>query len=152
MARYTYTGRLTDFKRAAIPSGASPQLYVRPVQPGYGALGLLSDRRIPVTLASDGSFSVHLEASSSVRPEARYEIICEWLDATGIPQGFSRWAVFRAPAGGGNIADLVDLPIPSVGGILYGYGKPPASIPSNCIYLDISGSKPVIYGPKGANV
>lgn len=150
MARYTYTGRLTDFGRSPFPT-ATPRLYVQPVQPGYGGLGLLSDRRIPVTLASDGSFSVQLEASASVRPEARYELICEWLDTSGNPQGYSRWALFRAPVGGGNIADLVDLAAPSVGGIFYGYGPPPAHLRVDSIYLDISGAKTKIYGREGAN-
>lgn len=152
MARYTYTGRLTNFARGTIPAGAEPRLYVKPVQPGYGGLGLLADRRIPVTLESDGSFSVRLEASNSVRPEALYELICEWLDQSGNPQGFSRWALFRAPVGGGNIADLVDLAPPSGVQLMYGYGPPPSSIPANTIYLDISGSKPVIYGPEGGQV
>ena len=151
MARYAYTGRLTDFKRSVIPSGAAPRLYVQALQPAYGGLGLLANRRIPVALETDGSFSVSLEASSSVRPEARYELVAEWVGNAGVPQGYSRFAVFRAPIGGGNIADLVDLPAPSVGGILYGYGPPPAGIPTNCIYLDLSGVNPVVHGPEGAN-
>lgn len=155
MASYPYTGTLTDYGEAPFP-GALPQLYVEPDQPGYGDGTILADRRIPVTVASDGSFSVELAASSAVAPadpsrgaEVRYSLVCEWLDTAGVPRGWSTWARFRAAVGGGSIAELADAPAPPWS-ITYGYGPPPPS--ASGLYIDISGVNPVLYAPEGGGV
>ena len=148
MALATFTGRVTDFSRTPFTTSEGLQLRVMPTESAYGGLGLLARKPIPVSVASDGTFSVRLETSSSTRPGVLYSLQARWLGETG----WAEWVKFRAPVGGGNIADLVDLAVPSVGGIFYGYGPPPAGVPATSIYIDISGAKPVVYGPEGANI
>lgn len=149
MARYTYTGKLTDFGRTPFPASANVELRVVPVQPGYGGDGLLSDRAIPVTVATDGSFSVRLESSASVRPEALYKLQARWLATE--EKNWSDWAVFRAATGGGNIAELAQLPTPAWA-IAYGWGPPAKNGITAGLYIDISGVTPVLYAPEGAKI
>lgn len=147
MTVYTFTGRLTDYGGAPFPN-AVPELWVEPERPGYSATGIMADKRIPVTVASDGSFSVQLEASSTVSPEAIYLLRCEWHDPGG-PRTWAEWARFRAPVGGGNIGDLNTAPQPSWS-IAYGYGPPPAGVTG--LYIDVSGATAQLYAPEGGRV
>ena len=144
MGTNTYTGRLTDFGDAPFPA-AHPKLWVEPEESGYSTNGLLAKKRIPVTVAPNGSFSVELESSSAVRPEAIYLLRCEWLDGDTV-LGWTEWAKFRAPVGGGNIGELSQAPQPPWS-IAYGFGPPPPSITG--IYIDITGPDAVLYGPNG---
>lgn len=100
MATATYTGKLTDFAEAPFPD-AEPSLTVRPKHDGFGPQGLLSTRRIPVTVASNGTFSFELTPSASVLPPQSYILRCDWLGGFG----YSEWE-FEARAGGGNIKDM----------------------------------------------
>lgn len=143
MAVYTYTGRLADFGGKPFPS-ALPVLWVEPEQAGFSEDGALARKRIPVTVASNGTFSVDLAASSSVMPEAIYILRCEWFDGdTSI--GWSEWARFRAPVGGGDIGADNSSPIPSWA-ILYGM-KPPPDYLNNGLYIQIDGAEALLYGP-----
>lgn len=101
MATATYTGDLTDFAEAPFPT-AVPKLTVYPKQDGFGAKGLLSTRRIPITVASNGSFSFQLVPSAQTLPPQSYILRCEWL---GSDYGYSEWE-FTAAVGGGNIKTM----------------------------------------------
>lgn len=146
MALDTYSGRVTDFSRKPFTSSEELKLQVVPEQSGYGGLGILAKKPIPVTVAPNGSFSFQLETTDSVRPRgaAMYHIQAKWLHETG----WTDWVTFRATAGGGNIKDIVNLPAPP-GSIAYGYGPPPPDFRGG-FYLDISGTKPVLWVPEGS--
>lgn len=105
MVVYTYTGKLTDFGAAPFPS-AMPRLWVSPARDAFAPSGLAAAKRIPVTVASNGSFSVDLEASIDLNPPTTYSIRCEWLDTdSGTPIGWAQWD-FTAQIGGGPIATM----------------------------------------------
>lgn len=145
MATATYTGKLTDFGESPFP-GAVPKLWVEAEKPGVGPSGPLATRRIPVTVASNGNFTVALVPSVLVQPVAKYVLRLEWVNTSGVMQGTSDW-LFTARPGGGHIRDMIDTPIlPWV--IAYGYGPPPSGITTG-IYIDISGVNPVLYAPPG---
>lgn len=113
MTTYAYTGRLADFGEAPFP-GATPQLWVAPYEDALGPGGfVLASRRIPVPVPSSGYFSVNLVPSADLRPETRYSLRCEWLDASGIVRGYAQWD-FTAAIGGGPISDMGDLDITRV--------------------------------------
>ena len=147
MALATFTGRVTDFSRKPFATSEGLQLRVMPAESAYGGLGILARKPIPVSVASDGTFSVRLETSSSTRPGVLYSLQARWLGETG----WAEWVKFRAPVGGGNIKDTIDLPLPP-GAIAYGYGPPEKHGISTGIYIDISGGTPVLYAPEGARV
>lgn len=95
-----YTGKLADYTTQPFP-GATPHLTVHALRPGVLADGtFLATREIPVTLANNGTFTVELAASVDVTPTAQYELRIEWLNASGVPAGWSTWR-FAAQAGGG---------------------------------------------------
>lgn len=150
MARYTYTGRLTDAQRARFVASRNARLFVQPSQSGYGDTGLISDRRIPITVNPDtGQFTVSLEASASVRPLMLYEFGMEWHES-GLNH-WSSWFSFRAAVGGGAISDMLQIPA-NPGTFTYGWGKPEANGVTGGIYVDISGEKPVWYALEGARI
>lgn len=108
MATYPYTGRLTDFGEAPFPS-AFPRLVIVADRDAFGPSGLLSKKRIPVTVAADGTFRVSLVPSTDTSPPVRYTARCEWLDGETLV-GFSEWS-FTALPGGGPIKDMVTAPL-----------------------------------------
>lgn len=101
MATATYTGDLTDFAEAPFPT-AVPKLTVYPKKDGFGAKGLLSTRRIPITVNANGSFSFQLVPSAQTLPPQSYILRCEWV---GSDFGYSEWE-FTAAVGGGNIKTM----------------------------------------------
>lgn len=149
MTVYTYTGKLTDYGGAPFPN-ARPKLWVEPEQAGFTNTGVLARKRIPVTVASNGNFSVGLEASAAVRPEAIYILKCEWLHPDGGPSEHSDWARFRAAVGGGNIGELAQSP-PPPWSISYGFGPPPPEFRGG-LYIDVQGEKAVLYAPEGSRI
>lgn len=149
MTVYTYTGKLTDYGGAPFP-GARPSLFVTPQQAGFTNKGALARKRIPVTVAPNGDFSVRLESSAAVKPEALYVLTCEWLGENGSPAESSDWAYFRAAVGGGNIGELAQSP-PAPWSISYGFGPPPPGFRGG-LYIDIQGEKAVLYAPEGSRI
>lgn len=104
MATYTYTGRLTDFGEAPFPD-AKPRLWVEARVPAFGPNGPLAPRRIPVTVASNGDFTVDLVASVDTNPTVEYVLRVEWLHVDEEISGWSEWP-FTAVIGGGQIKDM----------------------------------------------
>lgn len=105
MAVYTYTGKLTDFGESPFPS-AMPRLWVEPLRDAFSPSGPSAAKRIPVTVASDGTFSVDLTASIDLIPPTAYSLRCEWLESdTGTPVGWAQWD-FTAQPGGGPVATM----------------------------------------------
>lgn len=106
MAVYTYTGKLTDFGEAPFPN-AIPRLWVAPMQDAFSPVGPAAAKRIPITVASNGSFSVELEASVDLIPPTRYTLRCEWLQSADDPdpRGWAQWD-FTAQIGGGPISTM----------------------------------------------
>lgn len=105
MAVYTYTGKLTDFGEAPFPS-AMPRLWVEPLRDAFSPSGPSAAKRIPVTVASNGTFSVDLTASIDMVPPTTYSLRCEWLDPdSGSAIGWAQWD-FTAQIGGGPIATM----------------------------------------------
>lgn len=106
MAVYTYTGKLADFGEAPFPN-AFPRLWVSPVRDAFSPEGVVAAKRIPVTVASDGTFSVVLEASIDLIPPTTYSLRCEWLSSADDPdpRGWAQWD-FTAQIGGGPIATM----------------------------------------------
>lgn len=135
MARYPYTGRLTNAQRIRFAASLNAQLVVRPQQPGYGETGLISDRDIPVTVdPADGRFTVYLESSRSVRPLMLYEFGMTWQEGGTNP--WSSWYTFLAAEGGGAIGDMVQLP-PNNGTWTYGWGTPEENGVHTGLYVDL---------------
>ena len=146
MALATFTGRVTDFSRKPFATSEGLQLRVVPAESAFGGLGILARKPIPVTVAANGDFTVNIETSSSTRPGVLYSLQARWLGETG----WAEWAQFRATAGGGNLKDIVALPVPA-GAIAYGFGPPPPDFGGG-FYLDISGNKPVLYAREGKGI
>lgn len=109
MTTYTYTGRLTDFGEAPFPE-AMPRLWVEATEPAFGPTGALATRRIPVTVAPNGNFSVALVASVDTSPTNIYKLRLEWLHAEGNLAGWSEWE-FTAAIGGGSITESAAAPL-----------------------------------------
>lgn len=150
MARYDYTGRLTNAQRLVFNASRNAQLYVQPKQPGVGPIGLITDQRIPVAVDPDtGAFTMQLEATASVVPPMLYQIVCEWMQDG--QNHWSVWAEFRALVGGGAIADMHygNLLGPA---LAWGFGPPEEHGVTNAAYIDVSGAKPVLYLPEGSRV
>lgn len=101
MAVRVYTGKLSDYSRAAFPAAETVKCWVEPVSAGFAATGLMAKRRIPITVSADGSFTVSLEASSEVRPKAVYVIHARWQSGDDIV-GRSQWR-FIAPNRSGDL-------------------------------------------------
>lgn len=108
MAVYTYTGKLTDFGEAPFPD-AFPRLWGEPERDAFSPSGLAAARRIPIAVASNGSFSVDLTASIDLVPPTRYSLRCDWftVDVAGteVLAGWAQWD-FTAQIGGGPIATM----------------------------------------------
>lgn len=108
MARYTYTGNVTDLRGAAFP-GASPRAWVTTDRDVFTPGGLGSHRDVRITVESNGSFDVTLEASADLTPPSPYTIRCEWFTVTENGQevlaGWSEWT-FTAQIGGGPVSTM----------------------------------------------
>lgn len=123
MAVYAYTGKLTDFSDAPVPD-ATAELYVEPERSAMSPTGPAATRRIPITVASDGTFSVGLVASVDLVPNTKYSLRCEWTDIAGNPAGWSQWD-FTAQPGGGPIATMPGV----MTRVWYSTTQPPVNVP-----------------------
>lgn len=113
MTTYAYTGRLTDFGESPFPA-AKPRLWVSPKRDAFGpGGGVLASRPVPVVVADDGTFTVHLVASVDLTPATGYSLRCEWVDASNVVRGWAQWD-FTAALGGGPISDMTDAIITRV--------------------------------------
>lgn len=122
MAVYDYTGKLTDFGEAPFPD-AYPRLWVSPQQDAFSPSGPAAAKHIPVTVASDGSFSVELIASIDLVPPTPYTLRCDWLNGPGgDPLGWAQWD-FTAQPGGGPIATMPGV----MTRVWYSTSQPPVS-------------------------
>lgn len=123
MAKYDYTGKLTDFAEQPFPD-AVPRLMVVPTGDAFSPSGPSSKRSIPVTVASNGSFTVSLTASTDLNPPTPYTLRCDWFSdtvgGTPVPGGWSEWE-FSAQPGGGAIATMPN----QITRIWYSSSKPP---------------------------
>lgn len=146
MSKVTITGNAWDGDLDPVPAENEPELWFRPLATST-ARGLLTDREIPAdtfNLAS-GAFTVRIES----QPGLMYTPILRWLknpeDPNNRARGKTEWEPFY-PAEGGDISSL--SPIAGLFGLLFGFGPPPQRL-TFAIYLDITGPKIRIYGPKG---
>lgn len=104
MAVYSYTGKLTDFGESPFPA-AVPNLWVEAHRDAFSPSGPAAAKRIPITVASNGTFSVDLIASIDLVPPTQYSLRCEWLDPNQQTVGWAQWD-FTAQPGGGPIATM----------------------------------------------
>ena len=92
-----------------------------------------------------------LAQTTLLRPETHFIVSIEWVDAA--PSGWAEinWPL-RVHAGGGNLADLLQL-APPAGSFMLGHGAPPPGVPpAGTFYVDLAtpGDKLNIYGEAGA--
>lgn len=125
MAVYAYIGKLADFGEAPFPN-AFPRLWVSPVRDAFSPEGVVAAKRIPVAVASNGGFSVNLEASIDLVPPTTYSLRCEWLSSADDPdpRGWAQWD-FTAQIGGGPIATMPN----HLTRVWYETTQPPANVP-----------------------
>ena len=119
MTVYTYTGKLADFSDAPFPN-AKPRLWVSAERAAMSEGSVHALKRVPITVAANGSFSVSLVASADLTPQSKYLLRCEWLDGDTV-LGWTDW-VFTALIGGGPIANMPDSAVTNV---WYSTAKPP---------------------------
>lgn len=126
MAVYTYTGKLADFGEEPFP-GASPRLWVAPRKSAFARSSLAAARRMPIPVASDGTFEVDLIASIDLVPPVIYTLECDWftvaVSGQEILAGRARWT-FTAQIGGGPIATMPDSKLTRV---WYATTQPPVN-------------------------
>lgn len=114
MSLYLYNGLLTDV--ASVPIGGwFPEMAIRPVVEAFGPDGLVSEVPVPITVASDGSFSVQLIPSGELTPTAGGSPGVDYIISVGRFElgddnqtswhGTDSWR-FTAVAGGGNIGGM----------------------------------------------
>ena len=110
------TGTLADIGLDPL-AGFQPILRFRPNAPAASATGVIFPTKpVDVTPASDGSFSVDLASTDDVLPgNAHWRLTIEWLSPDGYGSGgysasdHASWKI-RVPAGGGLLADMLDVP------------------------------------------
>lgn len=146
MTQVTITGNAWDGDLDPIPAVNEPELFFRPLATSK-ARGLLTDREIPAETfnVATGAFTARLESS----PGLLYIPILRWLknpeDPMNRARGKTEWDAFF-PGAGGPISELD--PAVGIRGLLFGFGDPSEQL-NFAIYLDITGPKIRIHGPKG---
>lgn len=145
------TGNVRTWGLQPFPTGERLLLRFVPSSAASSPSALLPLREEVVEPGSTGAFSVTLAATTAIVADVWYTIRFEWFGSVDNAQ-LVRWSELpgrlRVPAAGGNVSQLIEM-TPPPGSILYGYGPPPASL-SDVSYIDVSGTKPVLYAPKGA--
>lgn len=119
MAVYSYTGKLADFGDTPFPS-AKPRLWVSAEHAATSGGSVHALKRVPISVAANGTFSVQLVASADLTPVSRYILRSEWLDGDTVI-GWTEWK-FTALIGGGSIANMPDGEITNV---WYSTSSPP---------------------------
>ena len=150
MALVTVTYNAWDHNRQVVPASLKPRVGFRPVGTSLAG-GMMTDREVWGTLnVSTGAGSAPLESA----PGLMFVPFMDWLmDPTQADEAvenraraYCEWKPIY-PGKGGAISTL--SPAVGLSGIIVGFGPPPEHL-ANAVYLDISGVKPVLYGPKGA--
>lgn len=139
MTQFTYTGTLMDIGLGLLID-KNPVMTVRPEVEAYGLHGLVSAVRMPVTVRSDGWFSMSLMPSGELTPAvggpvgvpyiievARFETA---VDGSTVFNGLDVWR-FTAVAGGGAVSEMAG------GSVLAAFVGPPWPSPlTKGLYID----------------
>lgn len=149
----TITGNVFDLASAPFPA-ALPVLEVRAQKVSVGNGAVHATRRLKVTPNAEGTFSFTMIGTETVTPNPAPILTITWLDPeTGAGTGFDQLEFpLNIPAGNGtySIDEVLAVPV-RAGSIVYGLGPPPAHL-TNVIYIDISGTNPVFYGPTSGGI
>lgn len=158
MAKYTYTGTLTDIGVSAL-AGYTPRLTVRPQAEAFGPSGIVSAKRVLVPVNPSGSFSMQLQPSTELTPTrggptgVKYVLEVALFEDTfdGSQRVIHRdsWS-FSAVAGGGDIGDMADL-VP-YGPIVAVLAPPPEDTEGVAWFdlTDVNSQGVMLYAPPGA--
>lgn len=152
MAKVRVYGNAWDGALAAIPASLDPILEFL-VAESYVGPGLVADVEVRANWIniSSGAFEVYLDNAL----EAMWIPVLSWNADPNDVGEFRRRARVEWPAfwagDGGDISVLGNLKPPTVKGIYYGFGNPPAWL-SRAVYLDIRGPQIRIWGPPNSLV
>jgi len=104
------TGNLDDILGVPLTE-FNPRIRIELSEPVVKDAYLFPTKPIYVTPEVDGSFSVNLISTDSMKPAAYYSMSVEWLDADNNFTGndFLKWKLY-VPAAGGDIGSLLVLP------------------------------------------
>lgn len=138
-------GFLSDAGLGAL-SGRYPRLKFKLTRAVAAGPQVLVTDPVEATLNDNtGAFSVTLQATDVMVPEATYTVIADW-DAG---QELDVITGLRVPSGTWSLSELLTRQWQTVRVLLrWGDGPPPETI-TDGVYLDISGDKPVLYVPEG---
>ncbi|QNA93273.1 MULTISPECIES: hypothetical protein [unclassified Microbacterium] len=144
----TITGLLTDAGLSPF-QGRFPRLKFRPVNATTADAHVVTREPVDAVINDGtGEFSVTVVSSDETTPPTRYTVTADWDSGRELDviQGL------YVPAGNWNLSDLILATAPpSVGMVMYGFGPPPPGL-TNVLYVDISGSKPVLYAPENGGI
>lgn len=104
------TGTLKDFRSLEF-SSLSPTVTFTASGPAVSGASLFSTVPVVVTPASNGTFTVALQATDAVHPGVWYTVKVSWLDSVGgyVGLDYPGWKLF-VPTAGGAIGDLISVP------------------------------------------
>lgn len=149
MALVTLTGRVGDHSRN--PAGAEQELLFRPRKPQIVASIMQAGVESITTPSSQGAFSIEVEGNTWYTPVLRW--LTDSSQSSLAPEkrayGYEEWPDVYS-GDGGPIGTLPQNPI-QINGVWYGYGPPPEWV-AGALYVDISGVKPVFYGPANGGI
>lgn len=148
----TVIGNVFDLSAAPFPA-AVPVLEIMPSVLSIGGGTVYPRRKVTVTVSAAGEFSFTMVGTDTVTPDPEPVLVVKWLDpADSAGTGYDEFRYLHVPAGSGTytIDQVLDAPV-QAGSIVYGMGAPPDYL-SNVIYIDISGTVPVLYGPTNGGI
>lgn len=131
-------------------AGRALRLFLKLDKPStLGPNLLLRDRYEAVITDATGAFVFsNVVGSDEMLPPSTYTLVAKW-------DGYLEQDVItglRVPASGGEISDLISAAgAASPGTVMYGFGPPPDDL-TNVLYIDISGSDPVLYAPSDGGI
>lgn len=143
------TGFLSDAGLAPF-SGRFPELQLIPDRPATtDAHVILTARVSAVVNDTTGAFTFSEVVASDVTiPAVKYTLRATW-DAG---QELDVITGLTVPTGDWYFTDLiVASTLANPGTVMYGFGPPPASL-SGVLYVDISGTNPVLYAPSNGGI
>jgi len=131
-------------------AGRFPQLQLIPDRPAATDQHVILTARVDAAITdATGAFTFSdVVASDTTIPVTRYTMRATW-DAG---QELDVITGLVVPSGDWNFSDLVAASAKATPGtVMYGFGAPPASL-TNVLYIDISGSNPVLYAPSNGGI